>query len=273
MTIDAWRAAILPKVNGTWNLHLQFPQSSDLGFFVILSSNVGTLGNASQSNYAAGGTYQDAFARWRVDRGLPCVSIDLPAVKSVGYVAQTAGVGNRMTRLGHMMLDEEVVLKVIESAILNPFDAQIIAGINVGPGAHWNQDSSSQLGRDARFSALQYRQPKQQKGMGTGKGSEESLSSLLTAVSSKSEAERLVSQAISQKLGDVFNIPTDEVDMSKTPGAHGVDSLVAVELRNLFRHQVAAEISSFEIMQSPSLAALAGLAASKSEHVKSVGVS
>jgi hypothetical protein len=41
----------------------------------------------------------------------------------------------------------------------------------------------------------------------------------------------------------------------------------------LFRHQVAAEISCFEIMQSPSLALLAGLAASKSEHLKSAGVS
>lgn len=80
-------------------------------------------------------------------------------------------------------------------------------------------------------------------------------------------------QAIAQKLADVFTMPTDDVDMTKPPGAHGVDSLVAVELRNMLRHQVAAEISSFDIMQSASLAALAGLAASKSEHVKSSGVS
>jgi hypothetical protein len=273
MTIDAWKTAILPKVNGTWNLHSQFPQASDLDFFVILSSNVGTLGNANQSNYAAGGTYQDALARWRVNHGLPCVSIDLPAVKSVGYVAETAGVGNRMARLGHMVLDEEIMLKLIESAILAPFDEQIVAGINVGPGAHWNQDSSSQLGRDARFWALRYPQPQQQKEAGGGKGSGDSLSNQLTTVSSRSEAERLVALAIAQKLADVFTIPTDDVDMTKSPGAHGVDSLVAVELRNLFRHQVAAEISCFEIMQSPSLALLAGLAASKSEHLKSAGVS
>lgn len=154
MTIDDYKTAILPKVNGTWNLHSQFLHVDDLDFFVILSSTVGTLGNASQSNYAAGGTYQDALARWRVGRGLPCVSIDLAAVKSVGYVAETAGVRNRMARLGHMSLDEDVVLKLIESAILRPHDGQSVAGINVGPGGHWNQDSSSQLGRDARFWAV-----------------------------------------------------------------------------------------------------------------------
>ncbi|RDW58830.1 hypothetical protein BP6252_13306 [Coleophoma cylindrospora] len=273
MTIDAWKTAILPKVNGTWNLHSQFPHASDLDFFVILSSNVGTLGNASQSNYAASGTYQDALAHWRVNRGLPCVSLDLPAVKSVGYVAETAGVGTRMARLGHMALDEETLLRLIELAILAPFAAQLVAGINVGPGAHWNQDSSSQLGRDARFGALRYRQPQQQQEAGDRKDGGDSLASQLAVVSSRSDAERLVAQAIAQKLADVFTILSEDVDLTKSPGAHGVDSLVAVELRNLFRHQVAAEISSFEIMQSPSLALLAGLAASKSELVKAAGVS
>lgn len=273
MTLSAWRSAVLPKVTATWNLHSHFSNVSDLDFFLILSSNVGTLGNASQSNYAAGGTYQDAFAHWRVNHGLPCVSIDLPAVKSVGYVAETAGVGARMARLGHMVLDEELVLKLVESAILSPFDAQNIAGLNVGPGTHWNHESSSQLGRDARFWGLQYRQQRERNDATAGRESTGSLPASLAAVSQAAEADRLVAQAVAQKLADVFSIPTDDVDMTQSPGAHGVDSLVAVELRNLFRHQVGAEISSFEIMQSVSLAGLASLAASKSEIVKSAGVS
>ncbi|PVH94007.1 putative FSP1 [Periconia macrospinosa] len=239
MTLSAWQNAVQPKVAGTWNLHTNFAQPADLDFFVILSSNVGTLGNASQSNYAAGGTFQDAFAQWRVSRGLPCVSIDLPAVKSVGYVAETAGVGARMMRLGHMVLDEELVL------------------------------NSSQLGRDARFGGLRYRQSKEQKAAGAEKESAESLPALLAATSSLADAERLVTQAVAQKLADVFSMLIDGVDMKLSPGAHGVDSLVAVELRNLFRHQIGAEISTFEILQSTSLAGLASLAASKSEHAKS----
>lgn len=262
----------MPKVNGTWNLHCQFYHADDLDFFVLLSSIVGTLGNASQSNYAAGGTYQDALARWRVARGLPCVSIDLAAVKSIGYVAETAGVSNRMAKLGHMSLDEDVALSLIESAILTPFCAQILAGINVGPGAHWNQDTSSQLGRDARFWALRYRQPQQHndstRGGASGDGGGDPLPTRLATASSRNEAERLVSGAIAQKLADVFAVPIDDIDMSKPPGAHGVDSLVATELRNMVRNQVGAEVSSFDIMQSGSLAALAGLAAAKSSFVE-----
>ena len=268
MTIDEYKAAILPKVNGTWNLHLQFPHADDLDFFVILSSNVGTLGHAGQSNYAAGNTYQDALARWRVVRGLPCVSIDLPPIKSVGYAAEMARVRSLMARLGNISLDEDLVLKLIELAILRPYDGQYVTGINVGPGGHWDQDSSSQLGRDARFRALWYRRPPQKTEIGGGRSDGDSLPSQLAAVSSRHEAERLVSQAIAQRLADIFTIPTEDVDMTKLPGAHGVDSLVAVELRNMIRHEVAAEVSSFDIMRSASLAALAGLAASKSKYVK-----
>ena len=178
-----------------------------------------------------------------------------------------------MARLGHMSLDEDVVLKVNESAILTPYEGQIMAGINVGPGGHWHQVSSSQLGRDARFWALRYRQPQQQKEAGGSEEDEESLLSQLAGVSSRKEAERLVAQAIAQKLTDIFTISTDDLDMTKPPGAHGVDSLLAVELRNMLRNHVAAEISGFEIMQSASLVALAGPATSKSESVKSSGVS
>ncbi|KAI9661826.1 MAG: Type I Iterative PKS [Bathelium mastoideum] len=272
MTFENYKAAILPKVNGTWNLHSQFQRVDDLDFFVILSSAVGTLGNASQSNYAAGGTYQDALARWRVGRGLPCVSLDLPTIKSVGYVAETAGVAKSMARLGHVLLDDDIMLNLIELAILKPYEGQIVAGLNVGPGSHWNQDGSAQLGRDARFWALQYRRPPQHREASRSKDASDSLSSKLVGISSRAEAERLVGQAIARKLADVFTIAIDDVDMAKPPGVQGVDSLVAVELRTMLRNQIAAEMSSFDVMQSASLAALACLAASKSEYVKSSGV-
>lgn len=89
-----------PKVQGMWNLRSHFADVDSLDFFVILSSNVGTLGNASQSNYAARGTYQSAVANWRVGRNLPCVSIDLSAVKAVRYIAETAWVEESRGKAG-----------------------------------------------------------------------------------------------------------------------------------------------------------------------------
>jgi len=270
MTLTNYKAAILPKVNGTWNLHKQF-EHADLDFFVMLSSIAGILGYASQSNYTAGGSYEDALARWRVARGLPAVSIDLGAVKTVGYVAETAGVAGRLQKVGHMLLGEDQVLGVLESAILAPYDPQVIIGLNPGPGHHWDRDGESQLGRDARFLALKYRQGQQQGGGGKkgGEGGSGSLASKLAEAGSRDEAERLVGQAIAEKLADIFMIPIADIDPAKHPAQYGVDSLIAVELRNMLALQAAAEVSIFGIMQSPSLAALASDVAAKSGHVGS----
>lgn len=61
MKYDQWRAAIDPKVSGTWNIHEVFGDTID--FFVLLSSSGGTIGSFGQGNSCAGNTFQDAFAR------------------------------------------------------------------------------------------------------------------------------------------------------------------------------------------------------------------
>lgn len=72
LTYEQWRAAVEPKVNGTWNLHEVFADSID--FFILLSSAAGIFGSFSQGNYCAGNTFQDAFARFRAGLGLPGTS-------------------------------------------------------------------------------------------------------------------------------------------------------------------------------------------------------
>ncbi|KUI71344.1 Lovastatin diketide synthase LovF [Cytospora mali] len=267
MTLENFKAAIVPKVHGTWNLHQKFDKAGDLDFFVILSSAVGVAGNASQSNYAAAGSYEDALARWRVAHGLPCVSIDLGAVKAIGVAAETAGVLGRLGRIGFLPMSEEQVLAVLGSAIVEPHAPQVVVGLNTGPGKHWDSDGESQLGRDARFAALRAHDGRQ-KGNADAKPGGDSLASKLAASSSLEEAGELVGVAIAEKLSDIFMIPVDDIDMANKPAQYGIDSLVAVELRNMLLQKAAAEISIFGIMQNASLAALAADVAAKSAHVK-----
>lgn len=267
MTLSKWKAATLPKVQGTWNLHTQFKNVGVLDFFIMLSSIAGIVGNASQSNYSAGGSYEDGLARWRVAHGLPAVSIDLSAVKSVGYVAETAGTLGRLQRAGFREMSEDQVLGVLESAILDPYEPQIIAGLNTAPGNHWDRNGESQLGRDARFIALQNHQQHYQDAGHQDTTDDASLGNKLIEATSKQEIERLVSQAIAQKLADIFLIPVHEINPSKPLSHYGVDSLVAVELRNMLAQQAAAQVSIFTIMQSTSLVALSRDVAASNTHV------
>ncbi|KAI0842747.1 putative FSP1 [Hypoxylon sp. FL0890] len=269
MTLESYKATVIPKVHGAWNLHKQF-EKANLDFFITVSSVIGIIGLASQSNYSASGSYQDALARWRVARGLPGVSIDLCAVKTVGYVSETAGVAARVQKAGSMLIDDDQVLKVLESAILAPYDPQIVTGVDCGPGSQWDRDGEAQLGRDARFLALKYRQSQKRHvdaGGNGASGGSSSLAGQLAEVSTREEAVRIIGQAIAQKLAEIFMIPMADIDLSKRPGQYGVDSLVAVELRKMFVLQAAAEVPTFTIMQSASLAALAGSVAETSRHI------
>jgi acyl transferase domain-containing protein/NADPH:quinone reductase-like Zn-dependent oxidoreductase/SAM-dependent methyltransferase len=139
MTLDDWQTATRPKVAGSWNLHARFSRPGSLDFFVMLSSLSCILGWASQANYAAGGTYQDALARWRQASGLPAVSIDIGVVKGVGYVAESRAVSDRLRKAGpSLMLPDETVLRAIAAAVLHSLDQpQILLGLNSGPGPQW----------------------------------------------------------------------------------------------------------------------------------------
>jgi hypothetical protein len=86
MSHKSYMAAVKPKVQGSWFLHELLPK--DMDFFVMLSSATGILGNRSQSNYAAGNTFQDMLAHHRRSLGLVGSSIYLGTVLAVGYVAK-----------------------------------------------------------------------------------------------------------------------------------------------------------------------------------------
>ncbi|KAH1723064.1 hypothetical protein KXV81_008084 [Aspergillus fumigatus] len=260
MTLADWKSGLAPKLNGSWNLHTEFSTRGGLDFFVMLSSVSGVIGIASQTNYAAGGSYEDALARWRQARGLPGVSIDLGPISDIGYVSQEAKVAERLRKDGDFaMLDEEIVLRALNAAVLYPLGTssrpQLVVGLNSEPGPQWDPAGGSQLGRDARFLHLRPRRKASPHGKAADGGAD------------SSKAASLIGAAIASKLADIFMAPVTEIDLSKPPAHFGVDSLIAVELRNMLVLQAAADISIFNLLQTPSLAALAASVAEKSRHL------
>ncbi|KAL4788849.1 hypothetical protein BDV19DRAFT_62188 [Aspergillus venezuelensis] len=267
MTIDDYHAPLGPKVKASWNLHSQL-KGADLDFFVFLSSTSGVYGVLTQSNYSAGNAYEDALAHHRVSQGLPAVALNLGPVKGVGFVAESSGIEERLFRMGYYPITEEQFLRIFESAILSPFDKQVVVGLNQGPGPHWQTDGAVSLGRDARFRALKYRQSLQSKTGSRADGAAKALlASQLSAATTATEAEDLVIAAVIGKLAAIFMIPEEHIDAAKHLSAYGMDSLGAVELRNMLALQLTVEISIFDIMQSESIAALGAEVVRKTTHV------
>ena len=74
ITKEEVEAMFRAKVQGTWNLH-QLTRSMQLDFFVGFSSTAAVLGAGSLANYAAANSFVDAMASLRAALHLPFVSI------------------------------------------------------------------------------------------------------------------------------------------------------------------------------------------------------
>ena len=265
MSHEDYVATLNPKVRGTWNLHQHF-LGSELDFFLMLSSAAGIGGNAGQANYAAGSTFLDAIARYRAGRGLPAVVLDLGVIWDVGYVAENKELGQHLERQGHVLIRENELLAMIECAIIDPIrevrQSQVISGMGIGQcDAPWFQD--------AKFSHLREAGGKDgSAAAANGQGGQTSLTALLAQASTLSEATIAIAQAIIGKLSHDFSIAEGVMQPEDPLINYGIDSLVAVELRNWILRHVKAEVSIFDVMQSNTLLSLAEKVAAKSSLIQ-----
>ena len=86
MTETPLREALAPKIAGSWLLE-RLTRDEPLDFIAFFSSANALMGNAGQSNYAAGCTFQDAFALWLPDGGRRIQVINWGYWNETGIVA------------------------------------------------------------------------------------------------------------------------------------------------------------------------------------------
>ncbi|KAH1665525.1 hypothetical protein KXX15_008356 [Aspergillus fumigatus] len=263
MTIDDYLSVLRPKYFGTWNLHRHLP--ADLDFFVMLSSISGIIGNATQAAYAAGSTFLDTFAMYRNSLGLPAVSLDLGVITDVGYLAGNRDLAAKMAHQGFHSTDTATLMSLIAASIRAPFGeggtSQIITGLG-----EWREGQS--LGNfDAPLFA-HFRRQFQQK-------SEEDQSDVcigklhenLRAVNNLEEASGVIYSALSGKIAAHLSVPIESIDASHPITEYGIDSHMAVELRNWIAKTMESTVPILDILASSTLLDLAGKIASKSRVV------
>ncbi|KAL4966473.1 polyketide synthase [Aspergillus stella-maris] len=260
MSHEQYVNAVRPKVDGTWNLH-NATLHQPLDFFVMLSSAVGVVGNSSQGNYAAGSSFLDALANHRRSLGLPATSLDLGIIGSVGYVSENDEVRKRLNRMGHETISEAKMLNLIHMVIadgqISKQQSQIVTGItSKEPDAAWIQA--------AKFSVLRQARSGDSPAASTSGTNAPTLSDTLRAVKTMAEAITLIRDAMITKLAKNLMVNDADIDPEQPVSACGVDSLVAVELRNWLLAQTGAEVSVIDVMQSKSLMVLCDNVARKS---------
>ena len=291
MTYEDWASSIACKTDGSWNLHEMLPREG-MDFFLLLSSMSGIFGFACQANYAAGNTYLDALALYRRAQGLPAFALNLGPIADIGLLAtERTDVSIRIEKTGHYVFhDAPQLFRILEhycnpelhnvqqqqkgQGIADPGAAffkapQLFVGVDIPANVLAKGKDLAPWMDNNRLFALTHNIPVSARYSGANAGgasqSSNSLASSLPSASSLAAAAAMITDGLARKLGAIFSMPATDLDIERALSSYGVDSLIAIEMKNWLAKEVRADIAVFEILGEVTIKDLGELAARMSK--------
>jgi len=237
----------------------------------MLSSAVCIFGNPGQANYAAGNTFQDALARHRTAMGEKAVTLDLGLLLDEGWVAERKHIQDRMMQEHQLLpLSQRELFAILDyyfdpcTVIGSPTTSQIVTGIQLPTLIrHAGKQIPDTLHRPL-FRAMHQIRP--------GKGDlaetamvQQNLKAVFEKCGSLEEAGAVISEALKAKLCKILGLDEKEKSVHDRMDSFGVDSLVALEIRNWLLKEVRADLAVYEILGDASLTETGLTAARKSQ--------
>ncbi|KAL8650013.1 MAG: hypothetical protein Q9210_004076, partial [Variospora velana] len=258
MTHADFTLSTAPKAAGSWNLHKLLPRNLD--HFILLSSITGIFGAPSQANYTAGNTYQDALAAHRLALGERAAALDLGMMTSAGILAQNHALRALLARTGFFMPITQPELFALLDHYCNPDlplvhqpaqYCQPIVGIEL-PAV------LEQQGRDIpawmhrplfrHFFAMRPRHASESAASGSSSSVSDSLAARLRHAATDDAVAELITHALAEKTVRILGVRMEDLDTAKPLYSFGVDSLVAVEIRNWIGREVGVEVGIFDLL-------------------------
>ncbi|WP_395367640.1 amino acid adenylation domain-containing protein [Streptomyces sp. YH02] len=218
LTPDRLAAVLRPKVDAAAHLD-ELTADQDLAAFVLFSSVAGVLGNPGQANYAAGNVFLDALAVRRRAAGRPATSL------AWGLWAERTGLTghldeNTLSTRGIAPLSNEQGLELLDRALAD--DTAMLVPVRLDPAALRADALNGTLAPVLRSLV---RVPQRRAG-------ESGLRRKLGRLSEE-EGRRLLLDLVNTQLAAVIGRDsTDGIDPDQPFKSFGVDSLLAVQLRN-----------------------------------------
>jgi acyl transferase domain-containing protein/acyl carrier protein/ubiquinone/menaquinone biosynthesis C-methylase UbiE len=239
-----WKA-MAPKILGAWNLH-SLTRDVPLDFFVLFSSIASVIGSPGQANYVAGNAFLDALAYYRRARGLPALAVNWGAVGGVGHVARSPETALRLERLGFKTMPVSETLDALDELISS--DAVQVGAAEV----EWPKFLRSLGSRTAaRYS-----------GFASQAGGEDGRKSLNSGIRDILEAPEVALPSVLETyirdiLARAMSTSLDRIDSQQPLRNLGLDSLIAVELRNQMNADFSMNVPLPKLMQNESISSLA----------------
>jgi NADP-dependent 3-hydroxy acid dehydrogenase YdfG/acyl carrier protein len=260
LTADRLERVLKPKVDGAWNLH-ELTRDHDLCAFVLFSSAAGVMGSPGQANYAAANAFLDALISHRRKQGLAGISLAWGLWEQQG-TGMTAHLGaadlQRMRRQGLSPLTITKGLELFDGALRRPDALLIPIRLDLRP--------LQRAGRNAQdipalFRALVRPVLRQVGGLIGTSGSV--LRQRLSALAENERVEMLVKRIREDVAAMLGLAGASSIAPDRPLKELGLDSLMAVELRNRLSTLVGAPLPSTLAFDYPTPKAIAELLLAK----------
>ncbi len=220
---SALNAVMRPKADGGWLLH-RLLRDEPLDFFVMFSSAGSVLGQPGQANYAAANAFLDALAHHRRSQGLPALSVDWGAWTGAGF-ANSVGGKRLAARLALLGIDGIAPARALAALgrLLGQTAAQVVA-----VPINWKRYREAYPeGMEAPLLSELTREASVGTSMDRTSGSRDAL-----LAAEPRERGKLLLVYLSGQVARVLGIDPSQLDVQQPLSYLGLDSLMAVELKN-----------------------------------------
>ncbi|MCY4612557.1 MAG: SDR family NAD(P)-dependent oxidoreductase [Nitrospira sp.] len=247
-TWEKFETVLWPKVLGAWHLH-RATEDRDLDFFILFSSIVGVMGNPGQANHAAANAFLDQLAGHRRALGLPGQAIAWGAWSGLGEAEeQRERIDRQQTAFGGGWFTPQQGLKAFDRLVRQDATTSVVMSIDWSVFAEAVADHPPLL--EDLLSATT-------EGKTDAAAASGDLLSRLRQTPAGAREELLVA-FLQREVQAVLRLPSTP---APTVGFFdlGMDSLMAVELRNRLNRAFAEEYTAPNtvVFDYPDIATLA----------------
>jgi polyketide synthase 12 len=232
------------KLDGAWHLH-ELTCDSELSAFVMFSSISGVFGNAGQASYAAANTFLDALAYHRRAQGLPGLSL------AWGFWGEKSG----LTR----GLDDAIIARMERNGVLPMTTEHALAMLDESLGGGDALRVPVRLDAKALRSQGRALPPLLRRLLNARPAAAEPAGDLRQQVAGLSavEAEQLLLDLVKSAAAIVFSTSKERIDVEREMADLGLDSVMAVELRNRLETATGLRLAATVVLDYPTPIVLA----------------